>query len=223
MYQIPQTNQITNRATPKTSLHPYTVQGFFFLLRFAHDGAPVPISFSQIRFKPKNYDFSKMRNRYKEEQNFPESPAYKYMVARGRGRGRSQSPYLQNYTERVSHKYTPCILKIHRTAPERLPGLFLESRSHSNWSATTYIRTQLPPSQWTKAKYLEYLSKISPDHIWNLLPTTTEISSEECVKFPHRGQNKPFVSKRTNPHNSIFCFSFISIKSNVNKIRIKTY
>lgn len=110
-----------------------------------------------------------------------------------------------------------------RKTPERLVELFLESRSHSNWSATTYIRTQLPPSQWTKAKYLEYLPKISPDHIWNLLPTTTEISSEECVKFPHRGQNKPFVSKRTNPHNSIFCFSFISIKSNVNKIRIKTY
>lgn len=143
MYQT-EHKRITNKTTPKTSLHPYTVQGFFFLLRFAHDGAPVPISFSQIRFKPKNYDFSKMRNRYKEEQNFPESPAYKYMVARGRGR--SQVPYKQNYTERVSHKYTPCILKIHRTAPERLPGLFLESRSHSNWSATIFIRTQLPPS-----------------------------------------------------------------------------
>lgn len=77
------------------------------------------------------HDFSKMRNRYKEEQNSPESPAYKYVVAHGRGR--SQVPYqkLDQIDFCKTKFFSYCVLSPPCSIPKSFPVLQFFNPTHS--------------------------------------------------------------------------------------------
>lgn len=58
----------------------------------------------------------------------------------------------------------------------------------------------IPPFQWQN---IQNISQKSPQIMFGVSELFEDSPLEEYIKLPMVGQCKPFVSKRTNPHNSI--------------------